>query len=144
MKWTYTNSIKRFVGMTGAGLPDNGVTGDEAYIVDTQATYINCEDKWYNKADGKSAACDITKAVLTIDGENYNGIIDGLAIGFTVPYGTDVTELAPTITKSANSTISPTTAQDFSSPVTYTVTAYDGKMTKEYVISVTVEPEPEA
>lgn len=144
MKWTYTNSIKRFVGMTGGGLPENGVTGDEAFIVDTQETYINCEDKWYNKADGKSAACDITKAVLTIDGDNYNGIIVGLAIDFIVPYGTDVTELAPTITKSANSTISPSTAQDFSSPVTYTVTAQDGKMTKEYVITVNVEPEPEA
>lgn len=144
MKWTYTNSIKRFVGMTGGGLPINGVTGDEAYIVDTQETYINCEGKWYNKANGKSAACDITKAVLTIGGEDYDGVIAGLKVDFIVPYGTVVTELAPTITKSANSTISPTTAQDFSSSVTYTVTAQDGKMTKAYVFSVTVESEPEA
>lgn len=141
MKWTYPNSIKQFVGMTGAGLSSEGVTGDETFIVDTQETYINCDGAWYNKSNGKSASAEITKAVLSIGGANYEGAIVDDGITFVVPYGTAVTELAPTITKSELSTISPTTAQDFSSPVTYTVTAQDGKMTHTYVVTVVVEPE---
>ena len=48
------------------------------------------------------------------------------AITVTVPAGTDVTKLVPTITISDKVTISPVTtgvAQDFSKEVSYTVTA---------------------
>ena len=66
-------------------------------------------------------------------------------IDVVVPYGTDVTSLKATFTNSAFSTVtvggnaqtSAETANDFSGPVTYTVTANDGQ-TKTYVVNVTV------
>jgi len=60
------------------------------------------------------------------------------AIALTMPYGTDVTRLIPTIAVSANAVVSPASGvvQDFTNPVTYTVTAQDGS-TKTYKVTVT-------
>ena len=73
-------------------------------------------------------------------GTDVTGTIDGTSISATVPHGTDVTALVPTITVSAGATISPASgqAQDFSSPVTYTVTAEDGTTTADYTVTVDV------
>ncbi len=59
-------------------------------------------------------------------------------VDLEVPFGTDVTTLVPTITLSENATISPESgvAQDFSSAVTYTVTAQDGT-TQNWTVTVT-------
>jgi len=59
-------------------------------------------------------------------------------IALTVPFGTDVTALVPTIVHTGAS-VSPAsdTAQDFTSPVTYTVTAEDTS-TQAYLVTVTV------
>lgn len=64
-------------------------------------------------------------------------------ISAIVPAGTDVTALVPTIAVSEKATVSPAsaTAQNFSSSVTYTVTAEDNT-TQAYQVTVTVE-EPE-
>ncbi len=74
------------------------------------------------------------------------GTIDGSAhtVAVTVPFGTDVTALVPTITLSAGATVDPASgvAQDFTSPVTYTVTAEDGTTTQPWVVTVTVAPAP--
>ncbi len=58
-------------------------------------------------------------------------------IALTVPYATDVTALVPTITHTGAS-VSPSsgTAQDFTNPVTYSVTAADSS-TQAYVVTVT-------
>lgn len=48
----------------------------------------------------------------------------------------DVTALVPTFVLSAGATISPLVAQNFTSPVTYTVTAQDGTTTKTWTVSV--------
>ena len=58
-------------------------------------------------------------------------------IAITVPYGTDVTSLTPTITHTGTS-ISPASGetQNFTNPVTYTVTAADGS-TQTYQVTVT-------
>lgn len=70
-----------------------------------------------------------------------SGTIDepGKTIHISVPSGTNVTALVPTIAVSAGSTVSPASgeAQDFTSPVIYTVTAEDGT-TQTYTVSVTV------
>ncbi|MFY0650453.1 MAG: DUF5018 domain-containing protein [Cyclobacteriaceae bacterium] len=60
-------------------------------------------------------------------------------------YGTDLTSLTPTITLSPNASISPNsaTAQDFTRPVTYTVTAEDGISTQDWVVTVTIAPNTE-
>src|SRR5690606_15340907 len=63
-------------------------------------------------------------------------------IAITVPYGTDVTALTPTITHTGAS-ISPSSgdAQDFTNPVAYTVTAAD-TTTQAYTVTVTVAANP--
>ncbi|MCR8632702.1 GLUG motif-containing protein [Paenibacillus radicis (ex Xue et al. 2023)] len=73
------------------------------------------------------------------------GTINGTDIALTVPYGTAVTSLVATFTSSAGSTVkvgntaqvSGATANDFTTPVSYTVTAQNGT-TKNYTVTVTV------
>ena len=80
----------------------------------------------------KNSADSIT--ALTILG--YNGVINGNSIVVTVPAGTNVTSVVPSITASLGATVSPTTAQDFTSSVTYTVTAENGTSQQAYTVSV--------
>jgi Fibronectin type III domain. len=82
---------------------------------------------------------DIT--AFTISGQSGSTTISGTTIAVTMPFGTDVTALTPAITLSTGASVSPTsgTAQDFTSPVTYTVTAADAS-TKAYTVTVTVAP----
>ncbi len=72
---------------------------------------------------------------------SVNGTVDNSAYTVTavVPAGTDVTALTPTIMLSGDlASISPSsgTIQDFTNPVTYTVTAEDGS-TQSYTVTVT-------
>ena len=69
-------------------------------------------------------------------------------IALTVPYGTDITHLVATFTTTGASVavaglpqVCGVTVNDFSSPVTYTVTAADAS-TQDYVVTVTVAPSP--
>lgn len=82
-----------------------------------------------------STETDITGFTLagvdgTIDATNHT-------VSVVLPYGTNVTALEPTITLSQGATVSPTGAQDFTNPVTYTVTAEDGATTQPWVATVT-------
>lgn len=65
--------------------------------------------------------------------------ITGTNIALSVPFGTDLTSLVPTITISEKATISPASglARNFSSPVTYIVTAEDGITETAYTVTVT-------
>lgn len=73
------------------------------------------------------------------------GTIDESAktISVTVAHDANVTQLTPTIEISAKATVNPASGvqQDFTSPVTYTVTAED-KTTAEYTVTVTKEQTP--
>jgi eukaryotic-like serine/threonine-protein kinase len=93
----------------------------------------------------KSTAKDITKFSFAALSPVVDATIDAStkAITATVPAGTDVTKLVPTITISDKSTISPASgvAQDFSKEVSYTVTAEDGG-TVVYKVNVTKELPP--
>lgn len=74
------------------------------------------------------------------------GTITGTDIALTVPYGTDVTSLVASFTHSELSTVkvgtvtqvSGTTANDFTNPVSYTVTAEDGT-TRTYTVTVKIK-----
>lgn len=70
-----------------------------------------------------------------------DGVIDnnGDTINLTVPIGTDVTNLVPTITFSDGATIYPYSgvAEDFTNPIIYTVTAQDGSI-EDYTVTVTM------
>ncbi len=76
---------------------------------------------------------------------SVNGTVNGTNIAVTVPIGTDVTALVANFTASAKATVkvgdvaqvSGETANNFSSPVVYKVTAESG-ITAEYTITVTV------
>lgn len=81
-----------------------------------------------------SNECDITS--FTIAG--VAATISGTNITAEVPAGTDVTALTPVIVTSDGATVDPTTAQDFSSAVEYTVTAEDGVTKKTYTVTITV------
>lgn len=63
----------------------------------------------------------------------------------TVPYGTDIRALVPDIEVSAGASINPLsgTSTDFSSPVSYTVTAEDGTTSMDWMISILVAPNTE-
>jgi hypothetical protein len=63
-----------------------------------------------------------------------NAVIDTInnSVFTIVPLGTDFTKLTPTISVSENASVSPASGilQDFTKPVTYTVTAEDGTLRK--------------
>ena len=88
---------------------------------------------------------DTRSSAKAITGFSINGVAGTInetdhTIAVTLPYGTDVTGLTPTITVSDKATVSPTSsaAQDFTNPVTYTVTA-ENETVQTYTVTVTVE-----
>lgn len=105
-------------------------------------------------ADGTTRSYTVTVTValnpaksitaFTIAGQQGGTTINEGAgtIALTMPYATDVTALVPTLTHTGAS-VDPGSevAQNFTSPVVYTVTAEDGT-TKAYSVTVTVAPNP--
>lgn len=94
-----------------------------------------------------SAPASSQKMINSFNFENINPNIVGVVnetnhtVSLTVPFGTDVTKLIPTISISEKATIIPgnNTSQDFSSPVNYMVTA-ENSSTQNYVVTVTILP----
>ena len=126
--WTNTDAD----GVSGTA--DNGisVSGSE-FVVTSSHKYAKIE---YALPSNEK---DI--AAFTIAGQSGSSTIGSNTIEVTMPHGTVVTALTPTITVSPGASVSPTsgTAQNFTSPVTYTVTAAD-TTTKDYTVTVTVAP----
>lgn len=98
----------------------------------------------------KSSAKAITSFKFnTVDNDELDDNITAVinenekTITAQVPYGTDITSLAPTIEVSPKATISPEGTLDFSSEMTYTVTAEDGTKA-DYTVTVTVTSNNEA
>ena len=87
---------------------------------------------------------DNEKSILSFrfDALDESGVIDQIAraISFLLPAETDVTQLVPTIEVSEGATVEPASgvAQDFTNPVTYTVTAQNGT-TAVYTVTVDLE-----
>ncbi len=82
---------------------------------------------------------------MTVAGELFSSSIDNASKTVTlfVPNGTDVTSLAPTFTLSngASSSITSGTPQNFTSPVTYTITAEITSIVEDWTVQV-VNPTP--
>jgi hypothetical protein len=100
--------------------------------------------------DGTTEVYTVTISVAQSSAKNINtfrilgvdGVIShaGNTIALTVPFGTSRASLTPTIDHQGVGIDPPNgTPQNFSSPVTYTVTAADGS-TRPYVVTVTVAP----
>ena len=84
------------------------------------------------------------KDIVTFKFEGLNPVVTGIivqgskTVSLEVPASTNVTALVPAITLSPNATVSPLSgaAQNFSSPVTYMVTAQNGT-TQAWTVTVT-------
>lgn len=87
-----------------------------------------------------SSAKDISAFVFADLDPEVEASIDGTEITATVPFGTDLTTLVPTIAVSPDATVDPASGavQDFTEPVVYTVTAEDGT-TQEYTVTIMAE-----
>ena len=102
-------------------------------------------------ADGSTKDFTVSATVLVSDEnemisfsfENLNPVVNAIItdtnVEITVPSGTDITTLTPTIAVSELATVSPASGviQDFTSPVVYTVTAEDGSV-QEYTVTVAI------
>lgn len=120
-----------------------GIANGGAYALD---------DIKVSKGFGESSQpiLNSSKAMTSFDFNSFSPVvaasIDGTDITATVPAGSDITNLVATFTSSPTSTtkiglvnqISGTTANNFTNPVVYTVTAEDGSTTN-YTVTVTVE-----
>ena len=84
----------------------------------------------------KSSEKDIT--AFTIPNQVGGTTIGSDTVFITMPYGTALSALTPSITVSEYASVSPASGaqQDFTNPVTYTVTAQDAS-TKDYTVTVT-------
>jgi len=101
-------------------------------------------DGWYLYFDNfklreKSSAAEITAFSFVEDAELAVINSEAATVTSLVSYSTEsLNGLIPTIAISDNATIAPASgvAQDFTGPVTYTVTAEDGTTTKEWTVNV--------
>ncbi len=71
-----------------------------------------------------------------------DAVIGENTITLTVPFGTDITNVAPTyvVWPGATCTTPSGTARNFTTPQTYTVTSSDSLVTKHYTVTVLVAP----
>jgi len=85
-----------------------------------------------------STACEL----LALEWDGFTATILGTNVTLAVPFGTDLTTLAPVCTVSPQATISPAsgTPRNFINPQSYTVTAQDGTTAKTYTVRVLVKP----
>jgi fibronectin type 3 domain-containing protein len=67
--------------------------------------------------------------------------INDNSITLTVPYGTAIGALTPTFVSATGAAITPSTAQNFASPVTYRVTAENGTVYQDYRVTLSVAPD---
>ncbi len=124
-----------------------------------QGTYLNDYSTtfYYATTSGNSVVYDtyvppVRSSAKSVTSFRFLGITPSVVgvvdesthtINATVPFGTDVKTLSPTITTSASSIVAPftNTARDFTNPVTYIVTAEDGS-TQSYIATVSIAPNP--
>ena len=120
--------------------PESGVSQDFTNPVYYTVTAMNGTKAQY-MVEAVVHDADNEKSILSFTIDGVEGEINEIAkiVTLTMPEGTDVTELVPTIEVSEGASISPASgeAQDFTVPVTYTVTAQNGT-TVEYIVTVFV------
>ncbi|MDG6244517.1 MAG: PGF-pre-PGF domain-containing protein, partial [Methanolobus sp.] len=138
---TDVTSLTPTIVHTGASIsPDSGVDKDFSNPVTYTVTAADSTIQHYTVTVNvaPNTAKEITSFKFTDPA--VDGVINETAktVNMTVPYGTNVTALVPTIAHTGE-TISPNTgvAQNFTNPITYILTAIDAT-TQEYVVTVRV------
>ena len=123
--------------------PASGVAQDFTNPVYYTVTALNGTTAQY-MVEAVVHDADNEKSILSFRFEalDYDGVIDEVlrSVECVLPAETDVTQLIPTIVVSEGATVEPASgvAQDFTNPVTYTVTAQNGT-TAVYTVTVIVE-----
>lgn len=155
--WIAIGNINNIVQISSINYSTNTIT------LASPMTWSNGANIWlYKKSDGvrvlyglssdygaheyASAEVSSTKAITSFDFNSLSPTVTGSVsegghtVSLTVPYGTSVTALVPTISITGSS-VSPASnvAQNFTSPVSYTVTAADSS-TQAYTVTVTIAP----
>ena len=121
--------------------PESGVAQDFTNPVYYTVTAMNGTTAQY-MVEAVVHDADNEKSILSFTIDGVEGEINEVAktVTLVMPEGTDVTELVPTIVVSEGATVTPASgeAQDFTDPLTYTVTAQNGT-TAAYTVTVVVE-----
>lgn len=121
--------------------PESGVAQDFTNPVYYTVTAMNGTTAQY-MVEAVVHDADNEKRILSFIIDGVEGDINEIAkeVEVMMPEGTDVTQLVPTIVVSEGATVEPASgvAQDFTNPVTYTVTAQNGT-TAVYTVTVAVE-----
>ena len=121
-----------------------------ANTITTVVTAQNATTNTYTVVITRTGANDTTIATFSFAALTpvVTGTVDNTAhtVALTVPYGTSPTALVSTFSigtgasakVGASDQVSATTANDFTNPVNYTITAQDGVTTQTYAVTVTV------
>ena len=128
--WVEGDNYAHFTGMT----PD--ASGQITVSMAGQGAYEFLNGFQIMQTGSVPAAANI----LTFGLPGNPAVINGTHINLVVPYGTDVTQLAPTFTLSPGATCNPVsgTTRNFSTPQWYTVTFADPLVTQTYTVTVDV------
>jgi hypothetical protein len=140
---TMTTPVDATANWWGAASGPGTVGPGSGDKVTTNVTY----DPWYLDA-GMTTLSDGVKVITAFSLNELSPAVIGTvtegthSVALTVPFGTNVTALVPTITHTGAS-ISPDSgvAHDFTTPQEYIVTAVDAS-TQAYTVTVTVAPDP--
>lgn len=134
-----TITVSNFATVSPASGVAQDFTNPVTYTVTAQDGSTEAWTVTVTVATALSSEKDITSFAIA---SQVSSSIDATAATVTVvmPYGTDLTNLTPTIVISSGASIDPASgvAQDFSSPVQYTVTAQDAS-TKAWTVTVTAQ-----
>lgn len=135
ISWDYGSTWENcYPGSTIWGI--GGILNDELVALAKSSLYK------IPMADLEAPSSETEVLTFVLDDQTGDAVIDSGegTISIEVETGTDVTALAPTITISDGATISPASGnpQDFTDPVTYTVTAEDMETTQDWIVTVTV------
>jgi len=149
---TYTDA-----GATATDNYDNSITVETTGTVDVST--LGVYTITYTATDTAGNVAIVTRTVNVVNRPSSeraitafsfignNGTIDEVnhTISLTVPYGTDITALTPTVMVSAGASIVPGSgvAQNFTTSQNYIVTAEDNTSTQLYVVTVMVSPNPD-
>jgi len=154
-----SNPAERFIGTGAPASSDEFVTDATKYPLGSQ--YINLTTKiMYIRTGVAGTTADFTvyplpgNDILTFDflalTPDVIGVVDATAhtVALLVPFGTTVTALVATFTLSpgasavvgATAQVSGTTANNFTSAVTYIITGSDGAA-QNWIVTVTIDAE---
>jgi len=136
---TSVTSLTPTITYTGASIsPASGAAQNFTNPVNYTVTAEDGSTQTYTVTVTVGSASSKAITGFSFTSPAATGVIDEAAktISVSVPAGTTVTSLTPTVTHTGVS-YSPTTAQNFTNAVTYTVTAEDGS-TQPYTVTVKI------